>query len=83
MNIDTNTYGTKGLPVFGQSAIDYGGSKEVITNIEKGFTNLMAQVKTSVFPGNEAILAQVGLELEKAYWTALKAIAGKHSVVNN
>lgn len=82
MNTDTNTYGTKGLPVFGQSAIDYGGRKEVISNIDKGFTALLAQVKTSMFPGNEAILAACGLELEKAYWTALKAIAGKH-VVNN
>jgi len=83
MNIDTNTYGTKGLPVFGQSAIDYGGRKEVITNIEKGFTTLLAQIKTSMFAGNDAILAQCALELERAYWTAVKAVAGKHSVVNN
>lgn len=82
MEINTNTYGTKGLPVFGQSGIDYGGRKEVIAKIEKSFAILLAEVKTCMFAGNEATLIQFGLELEKAYWTALKTVAGKH-VVNN
>lgn len=82
MEINTNTYGTKGLPVFGQKGIDFAGRKEVIGAIEMAFTTFLATVKENMFAGNEAALIDFASGLEGLWPKALKTVAGKH-VVNN
>ena len=81
MEINTTTFGTKGLPVFGTNAIDIG-RKEAIVELEKGFNGLMNLVKTYTFAGNEESLRVFAIALEQAWYPALKAVAGKHTVSN-
>lgn len=76
-----NVHGTTGLPVFGNTGIDYAGRKEIIGSIDKGFQTLLTTVKTSMAVGNEIALLEFSAEFEKAYWLALKTVAGK-AVVN-
>lgn len=77
-----STYGTTGLPYFGNEGVDFTGREAAIGEVSEAFNTLMATVKKYTVKGNEIPLHGFGIALEQAWSPALKAVAGL-PVVNN
>ncbi len=79
MEISTGTFGTKGLPKFGPSAIDSSRSGAV-TEVEGAFNNLMTTVKKFTAPGNDIALYNFGVALQQTWYLAELAASGKANI---
>ncbi len=80
MEININSYGTKGLPYFGPKAID-AGRGEAVAALAEGFNALMAIAKKYHVPGNETALIDFGVTLKTLWGLGEYVVAGK-GVVN-
>lgn len=76
-----NSYGTKGLPKFGNGTIDTTRAVEV-AQLDAAFNTFMSAIKGLTAPGNEIALAKFGGQLEAIYWPAYNCVAGKPVISN-
>lgn len=76
---NSQTLGTKGLPVFGNHAIATG-REGALKEVEAAFNNLVGIVKKYTIPGNEGVLYGFGTAIDQTWGLAYKAVAGKATV---
>ncbi len=82
MDIQTEKYGTTGLPKFGPGYSHAGGvaagdTKQAVEAIDGAFNNLLTVVKKNTIPGNTMLLWLFGVGLKSAYAIAYSCVAEK------
>lgn len=77
MEINTEKYGTTGLPRFGGGVASGETSGAALTDINNAFNGLVNTVKKHAAPGNDSALWFFGMVLQTVYGAALYCITGK------
>lgn len=80
MEIQTEKYGTTGLPKFGpgyHGAVAGGATTDAVAKIDAAFNNLITVVKQNAVEGNSMLLWYFGAGLKGLYGLAFSCVTEK------